>query len=88
MAGVFSHTMRHTFVTWLLNQELPEHLLMKLGNWKTLDMMRHYAYLQGDTLAVAAALMPTPKLEEKGRAAPRGIIIDWGQSPTKAPTTK
>jgi integrase len=86
--NVVPHTMRHTFATWLLNLGLPEHLLMKLGNWQTLDMMRHYAYLQGDTLAAAAALMPTPKLEEKGALRLVGSSSVGAKVPAKSPTAK
>jgi integrase len=86
--NVVPHSMRHTFATWLLNLGVPEHLLMKLGNWQTLDMMRHYAYLQGDTLAAAAALMPTPKLEEKGALRLVGSSSVGAKVPTKTPAAK
>lgn len=63
---VTPHTTRHTFATWLINRGVSDRDLMELGNWRTLAMMRHYAYLKGDSLAPAAAKIPTLNLEKKG----------------------
>jgi integrase len=51
--NVTPHSLRRTFATWLLNRGVDRYDLMELGNWKTLNMMRHYAATQGDTLAPA-----------------------------------
>jgi hypothetical protein len=63
----------------------------KASAWETgqtLDLMRHCAHLQGDTLAAASALMPTPTVEEKGALRLVGSSSVVVKVPAKPPTVK
>ncbi|MDW3094550.1 MAG: tyrosine-type recombinase/integrase [Gammaproteobacteria bacterium] len=44
------HTFRHTYASWLVQQEVPLRTIQELGGWCSVDMVQRYAHLAGDDL--------------------------------------
>lgn len=59
-AGIESfrwHDLRHTWASWHAQVGTPMHVLQELGGWQTPDMVRRYAHLNVEHLAVYADRM-------------------------------
>ncbi len=75
--GVTFHTFRHTMATLALNAGEPEHVVQKMGNWKTRAMVAVYARLADRTLRAGAGKVAS--LVGRGRYAassPRVTMCD------------
>ncbi len=79
--GVTFHTLRHSMASLALNAGVPEHVVQRLGNWKTATMTRRYAHLADEGLRTAAGTLAelvrghtlaTPK--ETATEAPAGPV--------------
>lgn len=46
-----SHDLRHTWASWHVQSGTPLFVLKELGGWKTLEMVKKYAYLAPEHLA-------------------------------------
>lgn len=51
------HDLRHTWASWHAQKGTPMHALQELGGWQTPDMVRRYAHLNVEHLAVYADRM-------------------------------
>lgn len=49
------HDLRHTWASWHVQAGTPLHALQELGGWETVEMVRRYAHLAPEHLAVHAA---------------------------------
>ena len=49
------HDLRHTWASWHIQAGTPIHILQELGGWQSTEMVRRYAHLAPDDLAIAAA---------------------------------
>lgn len=48
------HDLRHTWASWHVQAGTPLNVLQELGGWESTEMVRRYAHLSADTLAVHA----------------------------------
>ena len=77
-AGIESfrfHDLRHTWASWHIQNGTPLNVLQELGGWESIEMVRRYAHLAPENLAVAAAnnlpkghVLVTDALEGKNKA--------------------
>jgi integrase len=51
------HDLRHTWASWHVQAGTPLHALQELGGWETVSMVRRYAHLSSEHLAVYADRM-------------------------------
>lgn len=49
------HDLRHTWASWHVQAGTPLHELQELGGWESAEMVRRYAHLAPEHLAIAAA---------------------------------
>ena len=57
--GVTFHSFRHTMASNALNAGIPEHIVLKMGNWKDRRMLARYAHLGDENLREAEAKIAT-----------------------------
>ncbi|KZY89434.1 hypothetical protein A3743_08415 [Oleiphilus sp. HI0072] len=69
------HDLRHTWASWHVQNGTSLNVLQELGGWETIEMVRRYAHLAPENLAIAAAdnlpsghVLVTSSLEEKNKA--------------------
>ncbi len=58
------HDLRHTWASWHAQRGTPLNVLQELGGWESVEMVRRYAHLNSDHLAVYAHNMAA-KLRKK-----------------------
>lgn len=51
------HDLRHTWASWHVQAGTPLHALQELGGWECAEMVRRYAHLSSEHLAVYAERM-------------------------------
>ncbi len=56
------HDLRHTWASWHVQEGTPLNVLQELGGWETADMVRRYAHLGCDHLAVYAEKLSRPRV--------------------------
>lgn len=39
------HDLRHTWASWLIRSGVPLSALQEMGDWESIEMVRHYAHL-------------------------------------------
>jgi integrase len=52
------HDLRHTWASWLRQGGVPTWALQEMGGWKSAEMVRRYAHVNADHLAVYADVLP------------------------------
>ena len=60
------HDLRHTWASWHVQNGTPLFALQELGGWETEKMVRRYAHLAAEHLAVYAERMKSPSTESYG----------------------
>jgi integrase len=60
------HDLRHTWASWHVQSGTPLFALQELGGWETEKMVRRYAHLAAEHLAVYAEKMESPSTESYG----------------------
>ncbi|MFW2850397.1 tyrosine-type recombinase/integrase [Sphingomonas sp. TX0543] len=76
------HDLRHTWASWLRQNDLPTWVLQELGDWKSEAMVRRYAHMSVKHLQpYADPLIVRPIVET--RAKPQKSV---GADDTKSPT--
>lgn len=65
------HDLRHTWATWLRQNDVPTWVLQELGGWKSESMVRRYAHMSVKHLAPYADQLTFPvTLENGGKPGP------------------
>ena len=79
------HDLRHTWASWLRQNDVPTWVLQELGGWKSETMVRRYAHLSVKHLQpYADQLIFAPKIGSPGEAQETAEGDDT-KSPTQAP---
>jgi integrase len=70
------HDLRHTWATWLRQNDVPTWVLQELGGWKSESMVRRYAHMSvshlqpyADQLTFPVTVADSPKVLESHEAA-------------------
>ena len=79
------HDLRHTWASWHVQAGTPQHILQELGGWETALMVRRYAHLSAEHLAMYAekigrlCVIQGTKLAQCQRSqdAKELQVIDW-----------
>ena len=59
------HDLRHTWATWLRQNDVPTWVLQELGGWKSESMVRRYAHMSVKHLQPCADQLTFPVTEAK-----------------------
>lgn len=70
------HDLRHTWTTRMIQAGVPLHVLMELGGWQDISMVRKYAHLAPETLTQYAEAACRPKLVESTNLAHQPQSMD------------
>ena len=74
------HDLRHTWASWLRQNDVPTWVLQELGGWKSESMVRRYAHMSVKHLAPYADQLTFPVTSGKGGNPPEPVAAEGHKS--------